>query len=417
MDRKTVNVGIESKKEVPAEALAAARHELGEHNGINMSIEASNTFTFKDSDAMNRAFLGEVGPKTGIYIYSRHLNPTILNLGRQIAAMEGTETAYCTASGMSAISSVFLQLCNTGGHVVAAKTLYGGTHALLTHFLPQKCNITTTFVDIVDHEEVDKAMIEGKTSVLYFESISNPTLIVANIPELSKIAHAKGVKVVVDNTFAPMILSPAKLGADVVVHSISKYISGEADIIAGAVCGPADIVDQMRDLHGGPLMFLGPTMNPKLAFEISGRIPHLSMRMKKHCKRAMKYVTKMKELDPNLDVLYPGLKEHPQHSLLKSMSNKDYGFGGVFCIDMKTEGRAYRLMDKLQNSTKFGFMGVSLGYYETLMSCSSSSTNSMLDSKEKESAGISPGLVRFSVGYVGTFEQKWSQFTKAYSEM
>lgn len=233
MDRKTVNVEIESKKEVPAEALAAARHELGEHNGINMSIEASNTFTFKDSDAMNRAFLGEVGPKTGIYIYSRHLNPTILNLGRQIAAMEGTETAYCTASGMSAISSVFLQLCNTGGHVVAAKTLYGGSHALLTHFLPQKCNITTTFVDIVDLEEVDKAMIEGKTSVLYFESISNPTLIVANIPELSKIAHAKGVKVVVDNTFAPMILSPAKLGADVVVHSISKYISGEADIIAG----------------------------------------------------------------------------------------------------------------------------------------------------------------------------------------
>jgi methionine-gamma-lyase len=138
-------------------------------------------------------------------------------------------------AGISAISSVFLQLCNTGGHVVAAKTLYGGTHALLTHFLPQKCNITTTFVDIVDLEEVDKAMIEGKTSVLYFESISNPTLIVANIPELSKIAHAKGVKVVVDNTFAPMILSPAKLGADVVVHSVSKYISGEADIIAGTL--------------------------------------------------------------------------------------------------------------------------------------------------------------------------------------
>jgi methionine-gamma-lyase len=99
------------------------------------------------------------------------------------------------------------------------------------------------------------------------------------------------------------------------------------------------------------------------------------------------------------------------------MSNKDYGFGGVFCIDMKTEGRACRLMDTLQNSTKFGFMGVSLGYYETLMTCSSRSTNSMMDSKEKESAGISPGLVRFSVGYVGTFEQKWSQFTKAYSEM
>ncbi|KAJ6694866.1 TRANS-SULFURATION ENZYME FAMILY MEMBER [Salix koriyanagi] len=417
MEGKQFNRETESEKEVPAEALATARHELGEHNGINMSIEASNTFTFKDSETMNRAFQGEVGPKTGIYIYSRHLNPTVLNLGRQIAAIEGTETGYCTASGMSAISSVLLHLCNSGGHVVAAKSLYGGSHALLTHFLQQKCNITTTFVDIVDLEEVENAMIEGKTSVLYFESISNPTLNVANIPELSKIAHAKGVKVVVDNTFAPMILSPAKLGADVVVHSISKYMSGEADIIAGAICGPAEIVDQMRDPHEGPLMVLGPTMNPKLAFEISGRIPHLSMRMKKHCKRAMKFVTKIKELDPNLVVLYPGLEEHPQHSLLKSMSNKDYGFGGVFCVDMKTEERANLLMDKLQNNSKFGFMGVSLGYYETLMTCSSSSTNSMLDDKEKERAGISPGLIRFSVGYVGTFEQKWSQFTRAYSEM
>lgn len=134
---------------------------------------------------------------------------------------------------MSAISSALLQLCDTGGHVVAAKTLYGGTYALLKNFFQKKCNITTTFVDILDPDEVKNAIIEGKTSVLYFESISNPTLTVANIPELSKIAHEKGVKVVVDNTFAPMILSPAKLGADVVVLSISKYISGEADIIAG----------------------------------------------------------------------------------------------------------------------------------------------------------------------------------------
>lgn len=184
---------------------------------------------------------------------------------------------------------------------------------------------------------------------------------------------------------------------------------------SGAVCGPANIVDEMRHPHEGPLMLLGPTMNPNLAFEISGRIPHLGLRMKKHCKRAMKYATNLKELDPKLQVIYPGLKDHPQHSLLMSMANKGYGFGGIFCIDMKTEESAYRLMDKLQNCSKFGFMGVSLGYYETLMSCSGSSTNIGLDDKEKETAGISPGLVRFSVGYVGSFRQKWSQFTKAYS--
>lgn len=119
--------------------------------------------------------------------------------------------------------------------MVASRTLYGGTHALLTHFLPRACNITTSFVDIRDLQMVKEAIVEGRTKVLYFESLSNPTLTVANVPELSRIAHEKGVTVVVDNTFAPMVLSPAKLGADVVVHSISKYISGGADIIAGLI--------------------------------------------------------------------------------------------------------------------------------------------------------------------------------------
>ncbi|CAN1139063.1 Methionine gamma-lyase [Linum perenne] len=137
-----------------------------------------------------------------------------------------------TWTGISAIASVLMQLCNSGGHVVAQSKLYGGTHALLNHFLPRTSNITTSFVDIEDLETVKSAMVEGKTNVLYLESISNPTLTVANIPELSRLAHDKGVKVVVDNTFAPMVLSPARLGADVVVQSLTKFISGGSDIIA-----------------------------------------------------------------------------------------------------------------------------------------------------------------------------------------
>lgn len=217
----------------PAASLANARHEFGEHGGVNMSIEASATFTVMEPETMGRMFSGELGPDRDFFIYSRHFNPTVLNLSRQIAALEGTEAAYCTASGMSAISSVLLHLVNSGDNIVASQTLYGGTHALLTHFLPRSSGISTTFVDVRDLEKVDEAIVEGKTKVLYFESISNPTLTVANIPELSKIAHRKGVKVIVDNTFAPMCISPAKLGADVVVHSISKFISGGADIIAG----------------------------------------------------------------------------------------------------------------------------------------------------------------------------------------
>lgn len=401
--------------EDPAAALASARHEFGEHGGVNMSIEASATFTVMEPETLRRMFAGELGPDHDYFIYSRHFNPTVLNLSRLMAAMEGTEAAYCTASGMSAISAVMLQLLSSGDHVVAARTLYGGTHALLMHFLPRACNITTSFVDIRDHKAVIDAIVEGRTKVLYFESVANPTLTVANIPELCRIAHDKGVTVVVDNTFAPMILSPARLGADVVVHSVSKFISGGADIIAGAVCGPASLVNAMMDLRQGPLMLLGPTMNAKVAFEVSERIPHLPLRMKEHCNRAMQFATRLKKV--GIRVIYPGLEEHPDHALFKSMANKDYGYGGLLCVDMETEERANRFMSLLQNYTQFGFMAVSLGYYETLMSCSGSSTSSEMNSQEKELAGISPGLVRMSVGYTGTLEQKWSQLEKALSRM
>ncbi|TKY47949.1 Methionine gamma-lyase [Spatholobus suberectus] len=395
----------------PAAALALTRHEFGEHGGVNMSIEASATFTVMEPETLHRMFAGELGPDRDFFIYSRHFNPTVLNLGRQMAALEGTEAAYCTASGMSAISSVLLQLCGAGGHVVASTTLYGGTHALLSHFLPRTCNITTTFVDIADLETVESAIVEGKTKVLYFESVANPSLEVANIPELSRVGHAKGVTVVVDNTFAPMVISPARLGADVVLHSISKFISGGADIIAGAVCGPASLVNSMMDLHQGALMLLGPTMNAKVAFELSERIPHLGLRMKEHCHRALVFATRLKKL--GFKVIYPGLEDHPQHELLKSIANKEYGYGGLLCIDMETVERANLLMNHLQNYAQFGFMAVSLGYYETLMSCSGSSTSSELSEEEQKLAGISPGLIRMSIGYIGTLEQKWSQMEKA----
>lgn len=231
--KKSASLPAVAKGEDPMAALAMARHEFGEHGGVNMSIEASATFTVMEPDTMRRMFSGELGPDRDFFIYSRHFNPTVLNLSRQMAALEGTEAAYCTSSGMSAISAALLQLCSSGDHIVASRTLYGGTHALLTHFFPRTCNITTSFVDIKDLDMVDGAIIEGRTKVLYFEAISNPVLSVANVPELCRVAHDKGLTVVVDNTFAPMVMSPAKLGADVVVHSISKFISGGADIIAG----------------------------------------------------------------------------------------------------------------------------------------------------------------------------------------
>ncbi|CAK9310842.1 unnamed protein product [Citrullus colocynthis] len=403
------------REEDPVAALAMARPEFGEHGGVNLSIENSITFTVMEAETMRKMFEGELGPERDFFIYSRHFHPTVMALSRQMAALEGTEAAYCTSSGMAAISSVLLQLVSSGGHIVASRTLYGGTHALLSHFLPRVCNITTTFVDVKEHEMVRDAMVEGKTKVLYFETVANPTLTVANVPALSRMAHKKGVTVVVDNTFSPMIISPVRLGADIVVHSCSKFISGGADIIAGAVCGSKSLVNSMMDLHQGTLMLLGPTMNAKVASELSQRIPHLSLRMKEHSHRALVFAQRMKNL--GLKVIYPGLNDHPDHHLLSSIANKDYGYGGVLCIDMGTEERANSLMNILQNHTHFGLMAVSLGFFETLMSCSGSSTSSELNGEEKELAGISPGLIRMSVGYVGTLEQKWSQLEKALLKM
>ena len=183
----------------------------------------------------------------------------------------------------------------------------------------------------------------------------------------------------------------------------------------GAVCGPSKLVNSMMDLRQGSLMLLGPTMNAKVAFELSERIPHLGLRMKEHCRRAAEFAERMKKA--GLKVIYPGLPDHPQHQLMKSLVNSEYGFGGMLCLDMGTEEKANKLMNILQNSTQFGFMAVSLGYYETLMSCSGSSTSSEMSREEKELAGISPGLIRMSVGYIGTLEQKWSQFEKAIAKV
>ncbi|XP_024393007.1 methionine gamma-lyase isoform X2 [Physcomitrium patens] len=394
----------------PVQTLANVHQGLGQHGGVNVAIEASSTFAIVEPQTLNKLFSGELGTDHGLYLYSRHFNPTVLSLGRKMAALEDTEAAYCTASGMSAIAAVMLQLCSSGDHIVASNRLYGGTHALLAHFLPRTCNIKTTFVDVDDLDAVHAA-VQPNSKVLYFESLSNPRLYVANIPALAHLAHSRGLTAVVDNTFAPLLLSPARLGADVVVHSLSKYISGAGDIIAGAVCGPAELISAMMDLHHGALMLLGPTMDPHVAFQVGLRIPHLSIRMKEFGIRALLYAKRLKKL--GLKAIYPGLQDHPHHALMTKLLNDGYGYGGMMCLDLDTKERAQDFMRYLQNVAHFGWMAVSLGYHDTLMSCSGSSTSSGLTSEEKAVSGISPGLVRMSIGFTGSTEQRWKQLLDA----
>jgi methionine-gamma-lyase len=356
-------------------------------------------------------FHGDKGPdQGGCYLYGRHFNPTVYNLSRQLAALEGTESAYCTASGMAAIAGTLLQLCDAGDHIVSANTIYGGTYALLHDFLPAKAGITTSLVDINDLDAVADA-ITPQTRVLYAESIANPTLRVADIPALADIAHRHGLKLVIDNTFSPLILSPKLLGADIVVHSMTKFIGGASDHIAGAICADKEFILRLMDLHTGALMLLGPTMDPQVAFNINLRIAHLPLRMAEHGRRAQLFAERLQGL--GLDVNYPGLPEHPDHALLSELHCSDYGYGGILTLDLGSEERANALMDMLQNDYRFGYMAVSLGYYDTLMSCSGSTTSSEMTEEDKALAGISPGLVRMSVGFTGTAEQRWRQLHSA----
>lgn len=395
----------------PVERLATCRHEFGEHGGVNMSIEASTTFTVMEAGTMPEIFQGRLGPDSGgCFLYGRHFNPTVYVLGRQLAAMEGAEAGYCAASGLGAISSALLGLLNQGDHVVASDTLYGGTWAMLAEFLPQKCGVETTFVDMNDEEAVRSAMTE-RTRVVYTESLANPTLRVANLPMLSSIAHEGNAKLVVDNTFTPLAITPLEQGADVVVHSLTKFVNGASDFIAGAVCGTSEFIASLMDLHTGPLMILGPTMDPQVAHSISLRVPHLSIRMKEHASRAMLFASRLQEA--GVKVVYPGLPDHPDHQLFQEIGRSEYGFGGLLTIDTGSRQKAEALMDDLQNVEGFGFMAVSLGYFDTLMSCSASSTSSEMDDGALEKAGISPGLIRMSVGFTGSAEQRWAQLERA----
>lgn len=392
----------------PVERLANTRHEFGEHGGVNMSIEASTTFTVMKPGTMPELFEGRA--PEGCYLYGRHFNPTVYQLGRQLAALEGTEAAYCTASGMAAISAALMQLCDTGDHIVASNTVYGGSYALMHDFLPAKAGVTTSFVDVTDLAAVEAAITDA-TRVIYVESMANPTLRVADIAALAGIARTHGVKLVVDNTFSPLVMSPALLGADVVVHSMTKYINGTSDIIAGAICGSLEFIQGLMDLHQGPLMILGPTMDPAVAAKIALRIPHLALRMVEHGKRAQVFAERLHGL--GIKVTYPGLPHHPDHELMKRQYCAEYGFGAILTLDLGSEDKANELMDVLQNSYGFGYIAVSLGYFDTLMSCSGSSTSSEMTEEDLAVAGIGEGLVRLSLGYTGSLTQRWQQMESA----
>ena len=372
---------------------------FGEFGGVNPSISDSSTYTFLSAKTMFDTFEGNA---EGCYLYSRHSSPSNLYLDQALAAMEGTETANVSASGMGAITPTLLQLCSQGDHIVSSRTIYGGTYAFLKNFTP-RLGIKTTFVDITKLDVVEAA-ITPNTKVLYCETVSNPLLEVADIAGLATIAKKHNLKLVVDNTFSPLSVAPIKLGADIVIHSLTKYINGSSDTVGGVTCASREFINSLKDVNSGASMLLGPTMDSLRSASVMKNLRTLHIRMKQHSHNAL-FLVQQFEKD-GLKVVYPGLASHPSHKLYAGMINPEYGFGGMMTIDVGTIEKANELMELMQKRN-LGYLAVSLGFYKTLFSAPGTSTSSEIPLDEQKAMGLTDGLIRFSIGLDNDIERTY----------
>ena len=366
---------------------ATKQIHVGKHpnaaGALTMPIYQTSTFEFDSVEQGGRRFAGQ---EAG-YIYTRLSNPTVNAVEEKVAALEGGEAALGTAAGMGAISAALWTSVVGGDEILASDTLYGCTFSLLEHGMT-KFGVKVTFANFADLEAV-KAALTPKTKVVYLETPCNPTLKVVDIEEVAKIAHAydPAIKVIVDNTFAsPYLQQPLKLGADVVVHSATKYINGHGDVIAGFVVGKADFIAQVR-------MF---------------GLKTLDIRMERHCANAMKVARYLHDHPAVAKVYYPGLEDFEGYEIAKKQMKLP---GGMMSIELKADrDTAAAALNKLKLCT----IAVSLGDAETLVEHAASMTHSTYTKEELAASGISEGLVRISVGLedpediIADFEQAFA---------
>ena len=353
---------------------------------LAMPIYQTSTFIFDSAEQGGRRFaLEEAG-----YIYTRLGNPTTTVLENKIAVLEEGEAGVAMSSGMGAISSTLWTVLKAGDHIVTDKTLYGCTFALMNHGLT-RFGVEVTFVDTSNLDEVKNAMKEN-TRVVYLETPANPNLKIVDLEALSKIAHTNpNTLVIVDNTFAtPYMQKPLKLGADIVVHSVTKYINGHGDVIAGLVVTNKELADQIRFV--GLKDMTGAVLGPQDAYYIIRGMKTFEIRMERHCANAKKVVEFLNKHPKIEKVYYPGLETHPGYEIAKKQM-KD--FGAMISFELKGGFEAGKT---LLNNLKLCSLAVSLGDTETLIQHPASMTHSPYTKEEREAAGITDGLVRLSVG-------------------
>jgi len=368
-------------------AIHAGNVKDAQYGALTTPIYQTSTFVFDSCEQGGRRFAGE---ETG-YIYTRLGNPTVSVLESKVAALEGAEACVATGSGMGAISSCLWTIAGAGRHILADGTLYGCTYALLSHGM-SRYGVEVDFIDTTDLDAV-RAHLKPNTAAVYLETPANPNLKITDIAAVSGIAHAFNpeIKVVCDNTFAsPALQNPLLLGADVVVHSATKYLNGHGDVIAGFVAGRADFISDVRMF--GLKDMTGAVMDPFAAFLILRGLKTLELRMARHCENAAKVAAYLAQHPAVEKVFYPGLKEHPGHEVA-ARQMKD--FGGMVSFEVKG-GKSAGM--KLVNSLDMITVAVSLGDAESLIEHPASMTHSAYTAEELVEAGIAPGLIRLSLG-------------------
>ena len=353
---------------------------------LAVPIFQTSTFVFDSAEQGGKRFaLEEPG-----YIYSRLGNPTTTVLEDKIAQLEHGEAAVATSSGMGAISSVMWTILKAGDHIISDKTLYGCTFAFFNHGL-SRFGIEVSFVDTADAEAVKKAM-KPNTRAVYLETPANPNLKIVDIKAIAEVAHTNpNTLVIVDNTFStPYCQRPIELGADIVVHSATKYLNGHGDVIAGIVISRKDLLDQLRLV--GIKDMTGSVLGPMEAYLIIRGMKTLEVRMKKHCENAMKVAEFLAAHNKVAEVYFPGLKSHPGHDIAAKQMD---AFGGIMSFELKGGFEAGKI---LLNNLNLCSLAVSLGDTETLIQHPASMTHSPYTKEERMEAGITDGLVRLSVG-------------------
>ena len=369
-----------------ATVVVHGNHEKNAAGALSTPIYQTSTFVFDSAEQGGRRFAGQ---EDG-YIYSRLGNPTTAQLERKIALLEGGEDCIAFSSGMGAISATILSLLRSGDHIVADNTLYGCTFSLITETLP-KFGIESTVTDLSDDAALRQA-VRPDTKMIYFETIANPSMKVIDIEKVAAFAHAvaPGCLVVVDNTFAtPLLVKPLALGADVVVHSATKYLNGHGDVVAGFSVSRKEIGESVRMV--GLKDITGAVLGPQEAFLILRGLKTLKVRMDAICSNTLKVVEFLRQAEQVDKVFFPGLPEHPNYETAKKELRQ---FGGMIAFEM----RSFEAAKKVLNNVKLCVLAVSLGDCETLIQHPASMTHSMCTREEIEAAGFSDRLIRFSVG-------------------